>query len=234
MKKMIFALAVGLALVEAPQLRAQPSLDFGVVAPATGSISYAGGTNPLVGTAIKVAQVGGINGTSNTNVLPITGGLLNFNTGTSSGTGVWQWTGTSGNSFTITGSVAAQPADVPPFPGTAGPALLTGTILTASVIQTGIDTEKIAVTAFVNTVNATLANYVGLGNGSVPTWHGALNLSFFVPTGTVLGAQFTSTGLGSGDAITSPVPEPSSLAIAGLGALGLIGYGLRRRKAMGD
>jgi hypothetical protein len=28
-------------------------------------------------------------------------------------------------------------------------------------------------------------------------------------------------------------PEPSSLAIAGLGALGLIGYGLRRRKALG-
>jgi MYXO-CTERM domain-containing protein len=27
------------------------------------------------------------------------------------------------------------------------------------------------------------------------------------------------------------VPEPSSMAIAGLGALGLIGYGLRRRRA---
>lgn len=29
------------------------------------------------------------------------------------------------------------------------------------------------------------------------------------------------------------VPEPSSMAIAGLGALGLIGYGMRRRKALG-
>jgi hypothetical protein len=29
------------------------------------------------------------------------------------------------------------------------------------------------------------------------------------------------------------VPEPSSMAIAGLGALGMIGYGLRRRKALG-
>jgi hypothetical protein len=29
------------------------------------------------------------------------------------------------------------------------------------------------------------------------------------------------------------VPEPSSMAIAGLGALGLVGYGLRRRKALG-
>jgi len=31
----------------------------------------------------------------------------------------------------------------------------------------------------------------------------------------------------------STVPEPSSLALAGLGALGMIGYGLRRRKALG-
>jgi hypothetical protein len=32
---------------------------------------------------------------------------------------------------------------------------------------------------------------------------------------------------------TQSVPEPSSLAIAGIGALGMIGYGLRRRKALG-
>ncbi len=31
----------------------------------------------------------------------------------------------------------------------------------------------------------------------------------------------------------TPVPEPSTMAIAGIGALGLIGYGLRRRKARG-
>jgi MYXO-CTERM domain-containing protein len=28
----------------------------------------------------------------------------------------------------------------------------------------------------------------------------------------------------------TPTPEPSSMAIAGLGALGLIGYGIRRRR----
>ena len=30
--------------------------------------------------------------------------------------------------------------------------------------------------------------------------------------------------------VTPAVPEPSTFAIAGLGALGLIGYGIRRRK----
>jgi hypothetical protein len=37
---------------------------------------------------------------------------------------------------------------------------------------------------------------------------------------------------GSNTTLTS-VPEPSTMAIAGLGALGMIGYGLRRRKALG-
>lgn len=39
------------------------------------------------------------------------------------------------------------------------------------------------------------------------------------------------TASGSGTFSASPVPEPSTMAIAGLGALGFIGYGLRRRKA---
>jgi hypothetical protein len=46
--------------------------------------------------------------------------------------------------------------------------------------------------------------------------------------------------LGANDSVTitintaaRPVPEPSTLGLAGLGALGLIGYGLRRRKARG-
>jgi len=45
--------------------------------------------------------------------------------------------------------------------------------------------------------------------------------------------------LGKGQSFTfsastvAPNPEPSSMAIAGIGALGLIGYGLRRRKSLG-
>ncbi len=41
--------------------------------------------------------------------------------------------------------------------------------------------------------------------------------------------QFSITA----DSTVTAVPEPSAMAIAGLGALGMIGYGLRRRKALG-
>jgi len=63
---------------------------------------------------------------------------------------------------------------------------------------------------------------------------GANNLTFVVfnenfPPAT---NHESPTGLNVEGAITS-VPEPSTLAIAGLGALGMIGYGLRRRKALG-
>jgi PEP-CTERM motif len=40
-------------------------------------------------------------------------------------------------------------------------------------------------------------------------------------------------GVFSADLSNTVTPEPSSLAIAGIGALGMIGYGLRRRKALG-
>lgn len=37
------------------------------------------------------------------------------------------------------------------------------------------------------------------------------------------------SGVQGGTPIPTPIPEPSTLAIAGLGALGFLGYGLRRR-----
>jgi hypothetical protein len=44
-------------------------------------------------------------------------------------------------------------------------------------------------------------------------------------------SQIDTTGGATATAVT--VPEPSTLAIAGLGGLGMLGFGLRRRKAIG-
>jgi hypothetical protein len=73
-------------------------------------------------------------------------------------------------------------------------------------------------------------------------WAGGTVLAagFASPTPASLTISFTQTNGGAvSDSASfsvppvSTVPEPSSMAIAGLGGLGLIGYGLRRRKAVG-
>jgi hypothetical protein len=71
----------------------------------------------------------------------------------------------------------------------------------------------------------TLAMFQGLSSGSnnpsgspLAIEEGALNTA---------GNGFANTGFSGSDAV--PIPEPSTLAIAGLGALGFVGYGLRRR-----
>jgi len=82
---------------------------------------------------------------------------------------------------------------------------------------------------------------VSYTNATSPT------LAFAIPSGAPPWAmtQLLAITLGAGDfanltittgGFTTPpntVPEPSTLAIAGLGGLGLIGFGLRRRKALG-
>jgi len=53
------------------------------------------------------------------------------------------------------------------------------------------------------------------------------------PIASTIGS-FSATGSGTFSATAAAVPEPSTMAIAGLGALGMIGYGLRRRKILGN
>jgi hypothetical protein len=61
----------------------------------------------------------------------------------------------------------------------------------------------------------------------------SLSLSGLVPTNPGLGSfgfnNFTGSDVNTTSA-TIVAPEPSTMAIAGLGALGLIGYGIRRRR----
>lgn len=59
-------------------------------------------------------------------------------------------------------------------------------------------------------------------------------LSILTARGGGLTMDLEGINYSSATTLTSvPVPEPSTMAIAGLGALDMIGYGLRRRKVLG-
>jgi hypothetical protein len=163
---------------------------------------------------------------NNLAIQTITGGLLNFTTGNLTGSTPTTWTFGAGPSgaMTIAGGIAGLGI-------AAGTNLLSGTIQSATVTSGGGNNFNVAVSLFSNTVNATLAAFYGLTGGSAP-WSGNFNIGFTTSSSATPPGAFSTSPNGlvqSGDVTTSPVPEPSTMAIAGLGAIGFIGFGLRRR-----
>jgi len=193
-------------------------LDFGIVTPTTGSISYAGGAAPLVGLGIDVDIVTGLpSGTSAACV----GCVLNFITGnlTASTATSWDFGGSPTSSITLVGTV--------PMAGITTPTvLLTGQFGSAAVNKFG-GTFKIAGASFDDTKDADLLTYFGLPSGP---YAGNFNISFLA-TGSPPG-WFTSTTVLSGDVVNTPVPETSSTVLLGV-ALAGIAYLARRQRWLG-
>src|SRR5262249_39956196 len=158
-------------------------------------MSYAGGASPLVGTGIRISDVTGL-GTPLNNLVSqaVTSGLLNLTTGNfagSSGPGNWQFGVGPNNGITITRAV--------PGAGIASSTtLLQGTILSATVTS-GAGNFKVAVDAFINTINSTLASYYGVPVSAT----GNFNIGFSAP-GTAP-SPFSSTSVTSGDVISNAV-----------------------------
>ena len=199
-------------LLLASTARAVSMLDFD--SPGGGSISYAGGSSPLVGTDIPVDMVsqipGGPFGVACSNC------FLNFQTGNLVTGDASQYTFASGGSITLTGLVA----------GMSGGAV---TLFSGSFDGlTTMNAQGINGDSFSDFKDPVLLALFGLPGGP---YAGNLNM-MFTATLTSSPTAFTSMPDG-GDVVNNPtVPEPGTLLLLSSG-LGSLRYLVRRRRVAG-
>jgi hypothetical protein len=208
-------------------------LDFGVVAPTAGSISYAGADAPLVGTSIQVDNVVGIDTLLNDGVTRnLYVAYLNFETGAP--TDVWEWGGGSTTSISLIGAVDLNDNGVydPGIDIPSGTTLMTGTFGTAYVVPVDETTFKISGGLFFDIKEPALLEFYGLPtflpDGSPFPYVGNFNLSFITSTAVSGGEAFASATVLSGDIINRPVPEPGTMLLLGTGLVGFSVFSRRK------
>ena len=187
-------------------------IDFGASG-VSGTVSYAGGTDPLIGSAIQIEQILGIDTSSNPGVVgDCISCTVSFNTGTASGTaGTWDWGAGAGNFLTITGGIdfpGGSPNDI-----AAGSILLTGTFGSAEVIKSGTS-FRISVLGFTDTKHQNILDEYGvIQTGPFP---GTGNVTFTVAGNPDVGDAFSSIGNITNVNVSNVVPIPGTALLFGL------------------
>ena len=223
--------ALVLSLSSTP-LQADAILDFNLTSPTTGTISYAGGANPLVGSNISVDSVVGLGTSANDGVVrSLFSARLNFTTGNLIGFTSTTWDFSGGGSISLVGGVdlnndgdTTDPGDIPN-----GTLLLVGAFDSAAVVKSG-GSFRVAISAFTDTKNDALLAFYNLPSGpSAGDLSGNFNISFFASgsppnrfgSRVVLSGDVTNTCVGDcvGGGGGGGIPEPASLTLVGCGFL---------------
>ncbi|HXG46601.1 MAG TPA: hypothetical protein VNO52_03180 [Methylomirabilota bacterium] len=224
------------AVVLAVALGTAPSQAFVIdfVGLSGGTVSYAGGTSPLIGTNLPISQVFGVPPGSSS-ITGVTGGDLDFATGPLlgsfdlSGDAFMNFYG-SGGSLTLTGGVPAAgitPGSTLLQAAFAGPATLS---------YSGFGLASLVGSLSLLYVNPDLTEYFGFG--SDPTYYlgpgsiaqAQLNISF--PGGTV-GPGLAFTGQQASVNLTATVPQPAPLVFLGMGMIGVAAWARVQRVRRG-
>jgi len=192
-------------LMYASMVRADLVFDIGPAVSNGGTISWSGGSDPLVGSGIDVTQIS----YDGEPALPVAYGLLSFQTGSSAG----GWAFGPGGAIGVTGEVPGdQTAET----------LLSGSFLSAQVIPINGTSFQVVIGGITNTNSPNLTGYFDIPSGE---YTGALTCILSGPA--VEGQSFEYEAVQGGEIADSPVPLPGAVWPLAPGLAGL--FGIKRR-----
>jgi hypothetical protein len=216
----------------------------------TGTVTYAGGANPLVGTGIRIGQVSASNVPMNNGGYLVNGsqpcpisigpfnfpgntcGEMSFTTGNYSSYNNGTYFFGPGGSLTVTGSsvgcltIGGCPGNTPNT--TSGPSLLVAPIVSGYYTSGGA--LSLTLVSGSDTKDAALLAFFGLPANTQFQFSGTIHLTQTSSALPGAGVAFTAADNGSTDVLNAVVPEPAAVLLLGTVLFGVTGL-LRRRSA---